>query len=443
MRTLLLALVSFTLALPLQADLKVLFDSTEEGPMQRNWVLSWIRYPTYFGGNITFGYGQPAGGFVQLDGEGGLNLFSSEGVITSNIAYSEGAIYYPANKNSGDYYILKYADGEVQEVTPIASDLGKSEGLASYNQVLVGNGAMTFNLQQGPTSGVDYTAHYHEIGGERTLIAETGTEIPGFGGSFEILNRGLVLSPDGSEVVFSYTSSDYSTSGAFLWKDGELSLLYNANGEAAGGDTYYPRDPFYAGSELIVKSNTQSGATGLYAWNGGDPVQWVDGAVDPVDGGTMTLLGYFGASNGALAFSAQVNPYTAESAYVVIIRHSDGSFEKVYDSSVQDFEMANGIMSISLNGFDGEHVYVSVFENAGRQVFATSRGAENGGGNEGMFWAGYPMDENNDLNTGDWMGWLKVDGDYVYSYSLQKWIYMPEDHVGDKGAWGYIFKPGS
>ncbi len=56
-------------------------------------------------------------------------------------------------------------------------------------------------------------------------------------------------------------------------------------------------------------------------------------------------------------------------------------------------------------------------------------------------WAGYdrPIGQG-PLDTGDWMGpvWL-FDG-WVYSFGLPAWLYMPEDWIGDDGAWAYLLK---
>lgn len=58
----------------------------------------------------------------------------------------------------------------------------------------------------------------------------------------------------------------------------------------------------------------------------------------------------------------------------------------------------------------------------------------------GATWAGYPLDSSNNADTGDWLGFVNVVGDWVWSYSLATWIYLPEDQVTEAGAWTFIPK---
>lgn len=56
----------------------------------------------------------------------------------------------------------------------------------------------------------------------------------------------------------------------------------------------------------------------------------------------------------------------------------------------------------------------------------------------GATWAGFPLDESGNADTGDWMGYVNVVGDWVWSYSLASWIYLPEGNVSEQGAWMYV-----
>ena len=56
-------------------------------------------------------------------------------------------------------------------------------------------------------------------------------------------------------------------------------------------------------------------------------------------------------------------------------------------------------------------------------------------------WAGYPMTPEGDVDTEGFVGWINVmSGDYVWSYNLSKYIYLPETSVQDGGAWTYVAK---
>lgn len=54
-------------------------------------------------------------------------------------------------------------------------------------------------------------------------------------------------------------------------------------------------------------------------------------------------------------------------------------------------------------------------------------------------WAGFPLESSNDVDTGNWIGWLWVgEAPWVYSWRLRHWIYLPESFVTPQGAWTYI-----
>ena len=53
---------------------------------------------------------------------------------------------------------------------------------------------------------------------------------------------------------------------------------------------------------------------------------------------------------------------------------------------------------------------------------------------------GVPSTLTGDVDTGDWMGWINVDyAPFLYSYSLQGWIYMDDFPTDGPGAWGYFY----
>ncbi|NDV61732.1 hypothetical protein G0Q06_04650 [Puniceicoccales bacterium CK1056] len=58
-----------------------------------------------------------------------------------------------------------------------------------------------------------------------------------------------------------------------------------------------------------------------------------------------------------------------------------------------------------------------------------------------MTWAGYGVDPNGLVDTGPWMGWLNVTDDpWIYSYSLESYIYIPAEGNTAAGGWIYAFK---
>lgn len=55
-------------------------------------------------------------------------------------------------------------------------------------------------------------------------------------------------------------------------------------------------------------------------------------------------------------------------------------------------------------------------------------------------WAGYPIEEDGvTVDTGAFMGVLDILHEpWVWSYSLEAYIYLPEANVADAGAWSYV-----
>ena len=60
----------------------------------------------------------------------------------------------------------------------------------------------------------------------------------------------------------------------------------------------------------------------------------------------------------------------------------------------------------------------------------------------GENWGGYEVYSEGGIkavDTGAFLGWLEVTGaPWVYSYSLEKYIFLPEGFIDESGAWSYI-----
>lgn len=91
-----------------------------------------------------------------------------------------------------------------------------------------------------------------------------------------------------------------------------------------------------------------------------------------------------------------------------------------------------GWSNTEINGKTVEaHVFEFFFEQLNLAQLATG----------GATWAGYEVVENGWTDTGSWMGWLNVSGDpWIWSESLNTWLYMPEQSGLEFGAW--VFLPG-
>jgi hypothetical protein len=61
-------------------------------------------------------------------------------------------------------------------------------------------------------------------------------------------------------------------------------------------------------------------------------------------------------------------------------------------------------------------------------------------GPDAMTWANYPVDGSY-VNTGTFLGWLDIHYDpYIWSFSMDTFLYLPESAVGTSGAWVYFYK---
>jgi len=62
------------------------------------------------------------------------------------------------------------------------------------------------------------------------------------------------------------------------------------------------------------------------------------------------------------------------------------------------------------------------------------------GASGGDTWMGYEVIDGS-AKTEDWMGWVNIEqAPYLYSYSLQSWLFMDESQDTTSGAWVYILK---
>lgn len=56
-------------------------------------------------------------------------------------------------------------------------------------------------------------------------------------------------------------------------------------------------------------------------------------------------------------------------------------------------------------------------------------------------WAGFAVNQDGWVDTGDWMGWLYVGyAPWVWSQPLETFIYLPEESVSESGAWVYVLR---
>jgi hypothetical protein len=57
----------------------------------------------------------------------------------------------------------------------------------------------------------------------------------------------------------------------------------------------------------------------------------------------------------------------------------------------------------------------------------------------GTAWENWEIGADGLVNTGNFLNWLYVPGgDWVFSYTFERWLYLPQPAAGASGAWGYI-----
>lgn len=58
----------------------------------------------------------------------------------------------------------------------------------------------------------------------------------------------------------------------------------------------------------------------------------------------------------------------------------------------------------------------------------------------GTTWAGFPLNANGWVDTGDFLGFVYPMGDFIYVLDLNTFLFLPESQVSSVGGWAYIFR---
>ncbi len=87
----------------------------------------------------------------------------------------------------------------------------------------------------------------------------------------------------------------------------------------------------------------------------------------------------------------------------------------------------------------GRHVLMpeNLISSAGAWMFVPA--SESGPGGSGELWANYPVDVDGNVHASGLLGNLNVSlGDWVWSYGMNAYIYLPEANVLSNGAWVFV-----
>lgn len=423
------------------ATVSALFDTTMDNPLLfSKWQTSWVRTPAFFSDDLFFGYGSPATVVYKWNG-GDIEGYSVGGSF-SHFSVDGGNVVAAVNA-SGTHQITVTNEGGTSVVLADASTLGKSTGLASTHFAQGANGKIAFNLQQGPTSGVDYGAIVYYDGSNFSYIAETGDSVPGSAQQFGVLTGySLSISQDGSKVAFNYESSFGGLfEGLYEWDGSSLNLIYDSASAHGDGKTYFHYSSFYLNNQLHFVANTNDGGMGIFRVEAnGDFTKLLDGNVAIAGTGYYFDRQAIGA-NGEIAFIGKKDNPDAFNTYLFagFTLSSGGSPEMNWESADFDFTTEN-LSQLALTGFDGESMSMTIYTQTFKGIFASN--FESGGDSEFGFWGPYEIfDEVGHVDTGDFLHWIQVyqNSGWVYSFSLESWIYFPTPPASlDAGSWVYF-----
>ncbi|MEX0321591.1 MAG: hypothetical protein AB3N63_05490 [Puniceicoccaceae bacterium] len=120
-----------------------------------------------------------------------------------------------------------------------------------------------------------------------------------------------------------------------------------------------------------------------------------------------------------------------------------GAFRKdPGDGETVDYFAALLSRGNSVDGPKGvDHMFFDniAYDLTGQNATRPSTGGGGTGGGGGETWAGFPVDDMGDVDTGGWMGWVNVtNAPWVWNYTLEQYIFIEEANVSMDGAWLFV-----
>ena len=165
-----------------------------------------------------------------------------------------------------------------------------------------------------------------------------------------------------------------------------------------------------SGSTLVVPNCTVGGgAAGVLEFR-----------LDTDGASPLMVANYLSAGAGTLVIDG--SRYRGDSATLTLV---DAKFTNPSSSPFG---------TVQITGFSSAYSAEIAYTNTTLDLVITATGG-------GVTWAVWNLVDNEFVDTEGWMGWLKVaDDPWVYSYSLNRYLYLPEANVGQAGGWMYILK---
>lgn len=157
---------------------------------------------------------------------------------------------------------------------------------------------------------------------------------------------------------------------------------------------------------------------------------------------------YFVVGSGATA-TMTLSGLVPKAEYYIILYHGRAEPGQFRQLRILVDGQQYGLMDNQSAGGSGNTVSVFLYADTSGQLAIDMTG----GGAEGDFagfsielktpppatWAGYTIVEGGAIDTTPLMGWLNISSaPWLYSYTLNKWIYGDESAFGAGGAWVYV-----
>jgi probable HAF family extracellular repeat protein len=236
------------------------------------------------------------------------------------------------------------------------------------------------------------------------------------------------VSDDGLTIVgttdwnkaFRWVNGTMETDGAYLDPGVSAAYAVSPDGSVTVGATgshsspSSPREGFYwIGDTKTLLDSPESANPGCTAW-------------DVSDSGKV-IVGTYYLSNGApdIVIWRKSKGYTPESLSTLI---TDSGYDFLY----HEFLYSENAVSVSSNG----RTIVGTVRTSEGYLMAFRLGLEP----DQEIWAGFPVEpDGRSVDTGNFLGWVDMENaPWIFCYTLDKFIYLDENHMDEDGAWTWV-----
>lgn len=246
--------------------------------------------------------------------------------------------------------------------------------------------------------------------------------------STHILIDGLVEVEPGSGILSStYAGIDISTGTEY--DTGHVLLTLPSGAQTTGATS-----PIVG---IVPRTTPSTGGSGWSQFTNTATISTVGGASGTVD---------FDSDAGTLSFNLtrDATTFTGTATYSA---SQDGTTVSIDAFSLTDGSTTYAFEASSLLVVDGvaAGVIVSADASPGYDSILFNISFDSDLQSSGSGWGGYSVDANGWIDgSADWIGFVNVGiAPFTYSFSMDRYMYMPEPAAGFAGAWGYVFTQGT